>query len=98
MLPVSDLLEVARDRVSGSDVRSRSPRRFGGSGEHAPVVIWNVCMHCNMGGPHCYAAAVSEPSPTDLSREEGLALIDQLAACNFDPGTLRNSYCGIEMY
>jgi radical SAM protein with 4Fe4S-binding SPASM domain len=38
-------------------------------------------MHCNMGCPHCYAAAVLEPSPSDLSREEGLALIDQMAAC-----------------
>jgi len=44
-------------------------------------VIWNVCMHCNMSCPHCYAAAVSQPSPADLSREEALGLIDQLAAC-----------------
>jgi radical SAM protein with 4Fe4S-binding SPASM domain len=48
---------------------------------HAPVIIWNVCMHCNMTCPHCYAAAVSEPSPTDLSHEEALRLLDEMAAC-----------------
>jgi radical SAM protein with 4Fe4S-binding SPASM domain len=78
---VSDLLEVARDRVSGAEVRARAPRRFGESGERPPVVIWNVCMHCNMTCPHCYAAAVSQPSPTDLSLAEGFDLIDQMAAC-----------------
>jgi radical SAM protein with 4Fe4S-binding SPASM domain len=81
MLPVSDLIEVARQRASGADLRADAPRRFGGSGDHAPVMIWNVCMHCNMSCPHCYAAAVSKPSPGDLSREEALDLIDQMAAC-----------------
>ena len=80
MLPVSDLLEVAREQASGAEARSRAPRRFGGAGVHAPVVIWNVCMHCNMSCPHCYASAVSEPSPSDLSGEEALRLIDQMAA------------------
>jgi len=81
MLPVSDLLEVARDPLSGAELRARAPRRFGGPADHAPVVIWNVCMHCNMTCPHCYAAAVSQPSPTDLSLAEGRRLIDQLAGC-----------------
>ena len=81
MLPVSDLLEVARNRVTGAELRSQSPRRFGDAGERAPVVVWNVCMHCNMTCPHCYAAAVSQPSPTDLSREEALRLLDELADC-----------------
>jgi len=81
MLPVSDLIEVARSRGSGEELRAGAPRRFGGSGEHAPVIIWNVCMHCNMSCPHCYAAAVSEPSPTDLSNEEALRLLDEMAAC-----------------
>jgi len=81
MLPVSDLIEVARSRGSGEELRARAPRRFDGSGVHAPVIIWNVCMHCNMTCPHCYAAAVSEPSPTDLSHEEALRLLDEMAAC-----------------
>lgn len=81
MLPVSELLEVARDGLSEAEVRARTPRRFGAKGNTPAVVVWNVCMHCNMTCPHCYASAVSEPSPTDLSTEEGLALLDDLAAC-----------------
>jgi len=81
MLPVSDLIEVARNPATGAELRAGAPRRFGGSGVHAPVVIWNVCMHCNMTCPHCYAAAVSKPSPNDLNLEEGLDLLDQMAAC-----------------
>ena len=81
MLPVSELIEVARGQVDDDDLRARSPLRFSGAGQHAPVVIWNVCMHCNMKCPHCYAAAIAEPSPTDLTHEEGLALLDDLASC-----------------
>jgi len=80
MLGVSDLIEVARGGVSDDEMRRRSPLRFSASGEQAPVVIWNVCMHCNMTCPHCYAAAVSEPSPTDLSHEEGIRLLEEMAA------------------
>jgi radical SAM protein with 4Fe4S-binding SPASM domain len=81
MLPVSDLIEVARRRVAGSELRSRAPSRFGDRGERAPVVVWNVCMHCNMTCPHCYAAAVARPAPADLDTDEALALIDDLAGC-----------------
>jgi len=79
MLPVSDLLEVARGEVSSESVGRRVPGRFASDGRVA-VVVWNVCMHCNMSCPHCYAAAVRTPSPTDLSREEALGVVEQLAA------------------
>jgi radical SAM protein with 4Fe4S-binding SPASM domain len=81
MLPVSDLLEVARGEASSESVGSRARQRFARSGTQAPVVIWNVCMHCNMTCPHCYASAVSRPSPTDLSTEEGFRLLRELAEC-----------------
>jgi radical SAM protein with 4Fe4S-binding SPASM domain len=81
MLPVSELIEVARGQVDDAELRSRSPMRFSGAGQHAPVMIWNVCMHCNMKCPHCYAAAVAEPSPSDLTHEEGLRLLEDLASC-----------------
>jgi len=81
LLPVSEFIEMARGRVSSDDLRSRAPRRFGSPGQNAPVVIWNICMHCNMTCPHCYAAAVAEPSPTDLTTAEGIDLLDQLADC-----------------
>ncbi|MCP4039485.1 MAG: radical SAM protein, partial [bacterium] len=81
MLPVSEFVEVARGGAADAELRARAPMRFSGIGRHAPVVIWNVCMHCNMKCPHCYAAAVAEPSPTDLSHEEGIRLLDDLASC-----------------
>ncbi|MBW2542019.1 MAG: radical SAM protein [Deltaproteobacteria bacterium] len=79
MLPVTDLIEVALGRSAVGDLSARAPRRFEAVTRDTPVVIWNVCMHCNMHCPHCYAAAVAEPSPTDLSHEEGIDLLDQLA-------------------
>jgi radical SAM protein with 4Fe4S-binding SPASM domain len=81
MLPVSDLLELASSARSDTDLRERMRARFRERGGDAPVVVWNVCMHCNMTCPHCYAAAVSEPSPTDLSTDEGLQLLEEMAAC-----------------
>ena len=78
MLPVSDLIDVARGARAGDDLAARSPLRFGD--RRAPVVVWNVCQHCNMTCPHCYAAASTRPAPTDLSTDEATALVDDLAA------------------
>jgi len=75
------MIEVARGKMNPRDLRRGAPQRFAGPREDSPVVVWNVCMHCNMSCPHCYAAAVAEPSPTDLSHEEGLRLLDDLASC-----------------
>jgi len=80
MLPVSDMIEVALDRLSAAGAAARAPQRFSRSASGGPVVVWNVCFHCNMTCPHCYAAAASHPSPKDLSRDEALDLIDQMAA------------------
>jgi radical SAM protein with 4Fe4S-binding SPASM domain len=79
MLPVTDLIELAIGRSEAADLRARAPRRFETAAKNAPVVIWNICMHCNMHCPHCYAAAVTTPAPTDLTHLEGINLIDQLA-------------------
>lgn len=79
MLPVSDLLEVARCRASGADVGARTPARFAAAGDAPFVVVWNVGIHCNMSCPHCYAAAAAEPSPHDLDTREGLRLLDEMA-------------------
>jgi radical SAM protein with 4Fe4S-binding SPASM domain len=81
LLPVSELIELARGGSSSDELQARAPRRFTSVGFDTPVVIWNICMHCNMSCPHCYAAAVSKPSPTDLSPEEGLRLLEDLAGC-----------------
>ena len=81
MLLVSDLLEVARNETSGHDVGARAPQRFARAGSHAPVVVWNVCRHCNMSCPHCYAAASYRPSREDLSTQEAIRLLDEMAEC-----------------
>jgi radical SAM protein with 4Fe4S-binding SPASM domain len=81
MLPVSDLLDLAARRLDSEQVRARARARFAGPDADTPVVIWNVCMHCNMTCPHCYAAAVSRPSPSDLSTDEALHLLEELAGC-----------------
>ena len=43
------------------------------------VVVWNVCLHCNMRCPHCYAAAGKRPSNKDLSTAQGKQLLQKLA-------------------
>jgi radical SAM protein with 4Fe4S-binding SPASM domain len=81
VLPVSDLLELARNPATGDDVGARSPERYALPGMHAPVIVWNVCRHCNMSCPHCYAAAAYRPSREDLTTDEALRLLDDLAGC-----------------
>lgn len=80
MLPVSDLLEVARAECTGLEMGARAPLRFRGRGFAVPVVVWNVCRHCNMSCPHCYAAAAHRPSGEDLSTVEAMNVLDDLAA------------------
>lgn len=79
MLMVSDLIAVAKGLRASEAVARRSPSRFE-TKDRMPVVVWNVCQHCNMTCPHCYIVAGKSPSPSDLSHEQGLALIDDLAA------------------
>jgi 12,18-didecarboxysiroheme deacetylase len=49
------------------------------SEDKKPVVVWNVTRACNLRCVHCYAHAVERSRERELSREEGLALIDDLA-------------------
>ncbi len=78
MLMVSDLIAVAKGLRSSEEVERRSPSRFQ-TEDRMPVVVWNVCQHCNMTCPHCYIVAGKSPSPSDLSHEQAIALIDDLA-------------------
>lgn len=79
MLMVTDLIEIARSGASGSELLARAPARFSPDTRRAPVVVWNVCRQCNQSCPHCYAAASKRPSPTDLTTDEALGVVDQLA-------------------
>ena len=44
-----------------------------------PVVVWNCTRRCNLKCVHCYADAVPENGYEELTSNEGIALIDQLA-------------------
>ena len=44
-----------------------------------PVVVWNCTKTCNLSCVHCYARSEAIKYQNELSHEEGLALIDQLA-------------------
>ena len=44
------------------------------------MIAWEVTRSCNLNCVHCRAAAERGPYPGELSREEALALIDEIAA------------------
>jgi len=44
-----------------------------------PVVVWNTTRACNLNCIHCYARAVHQSSDRELTTEEGLNLMDDLA-------------------
>ncbi|MBL7077110.1 MAG: 12,18-didecarboxysiroheme deacetylase [Kiritimatiellae bacterium] len=49
------------------------------SRDKKPVVVWNVTQRCNLRCVHCYAHAVTDEPVGELSTEEGVALLDNLA-------------------
>ncbi|MBI4200094.1 MAG: radical SAM protein, partial [Chloroflexi bacterium] len=50
------------------------------SEDKKPVVVWNTTRRCNLHCIHCYTESKDQPYPNELSHQEGLALIDQLAS------------------
>jgi 12,18-didecarboxysiroheme deacetylase len=50
------------------------------SQDKKPVVVWNVTRACNLRCVHCYAHARPGRDDRELTHEEGLALLDDLAA------------------
>ncbi|MFO7936874.1 MAG: radical SAM protein [Kiritimatiellia bacterium] len=48
------------------------------SEDKKPVVVWNVTSACNLKCTHCYAA--TEGRPDELSTDEAMTVIDDLAA------------------
>ncbi len=59
-----------------------------GNGQHGPVgnsgkprlIFWEVTKGCNLRCIHCRATATELSSPSDLSTEKALGIIDQIAA------------------
>jgi len=50
------------------------------SEDKKPVVVWNVTRACNLKCVHCYARAVDRTHERELNHEQGLSLIDAMAA------------------
>ena len=50
------------------------------SQDKKPVVVWNVTRACNLNCIHCYARAVDQTHEKEMTHEQGLAVIDDLAA------------------
>lgn len=50
------------------------------SEDKKPVVVWNVTRACNLKCVHCYARAVDRTYEKELNHEQGLSLIDDMAA------------------
>ena len=44
-----------------------------------PVVVWNVTRACNLNCMHCYARAVERAREKELTHDQGIKLIDDLA-------------------
>ena len=77
---VSELMDLARRRVSESSLRMRAPDRFSRKKKAPQVAVWNVNGQCNMTCPHCYASAGKKAARDELTFQEGVVLLDQLKA------------------
>lgn len=47
--------------------------------QRKPIVVWNVTKQCNLKCIHCYSSSNLNKGQSELTTEEGLKLIDQLA-------------------
>jgi Fe-coproporphyrin III synthase len=50
------------------------------SNDKKPVVVWNITRACNLNCIHCYARAKHQANHNELTTEQGLALLDDLAS------------------
>ncbi|MFQ5979715.1 MAG: radical SAM protein [Candidatus Heimdallarchaeota archaeon] len=70
--------EALRSMHTSSHEQSRDDLlRF--STNYRPIVVWNLTKHCNLRCSHCYIDAKEEASKMELSTEEGIAFLDDLA-------------------
>ncbi len=61
--------------------RSRQPRTDG-KPELVPLVEWNTTGFCNLSCQHCYYGAQNSPLPGELTHEEAIRFIDDVAEMN----------------
>ncbi|EEW26934.1 heme d1 biosynthesis radical SAM protein NirJ [Rhodobacter ferrooxidans] len=69
------LTQYMQELVTPTAVRQRR-----GSGQTVkPVVIWNLTRTCNLKCRHCYTTSADVPFPGELSHEQALGVLDDLA-------------------
>lgn len=66
------LTQYMRELVHPTPVRHRSSIV-------KPVVIWNLTRTCNLRCRHCYTTSADVPFPGELSHEQALGVLDDLA-------------------
>src|SRR3989338_7539531 len=81
MLGVTKLLCETEKISEGikSFTQSGSPRLLQFSNEKRPVIVWNVTRRCNLHCVHCYSDSFDHPYNDELTTEEGINLINDLA-------------------
>lgn len=67
------LTQYMRELVHPTPVRRRT-------GPVKPVVIWNLTRTCNLRCRHCYTTSADVPFPGELSHEQAMGVLDDLAA------------------
>jgi Fe-coproporphyrin III synthase len=78
MLSVSNLL--CEENSGQENLRYGHARESqNGDGTPRPVVVWAITKACNLRCVHCYACATPDAPLDELTREQGFALLDDLA-------------------
>ena len=69
---------------AGSSDHLRYIRTDGQAGreQRKPVVVWTSTLRCNLKCRHCYSASSTSAAPDELTTDEALAMIDDLAEFN----------------
>lgn len=61
------------------DLSSPNPRLLQFLPEKRPVIVWNITKRCNLRCNHCYSNSLNRAYPHELTTEEALSVIDDLA-------------------
>ncbi|OHD70075.1 MAG: hypothetical protein A2W19_04580 [Spirochaetes bacterium RBG_16_49_21] len=73
-----DALRYGTD--AGPDSHGNRPHnRTGSAGERRPIVVWSSTRRCNLNCVHCYTDSSSKAYSGEMTTEEGLSLINDLA-------------------
>ena len=63
----------------GSDSKKLPSHLLQFSADKKPVVVWNCTRRCNLKCVHCYSQSENKKYPDELSTEEGLTMLEDLA-------------------